>query len=497
MEDSGTTLTQKSASGVAWIASLQVSRQVLSLVSVSVLARNVPESASGLLSMATVLMNFFDTFKDFGTNSALVRETHLTDRIISTVFWINCMVGLALAGIVFGLSAPAALFFHEPALAPVVQALAWYFFLSALGTVPGAMLTRQMAFRKSSLAQLVGSLTGTGFAITLALMGAGVWSLVVANLMITGVTSLVFWIFSPIRLRWVLDLKGAKSLASYGVKLSGFSIVNYFSRNADNLIVGRYLGSKPLGYYQMGYTLMTYPLSNFSTLIAGVLFPAMAQVKEETERFRTAMVRASALVSLFTFPVMLGLFVTADPFVRVVLGGKWLPVIGLLRVFAPLGMLQSVVTLVGLVYTARGRTGLLFAWGSFSGAVLVLSFFIGVRWGIQGVANCYAIAWGLLLFPGLHLALRQIDLPILEFCRGLWPTFAASIAMTLVSGACLYGLGRAGVVNAPVRLFGTAAIGATFYVTVMYWWRPPVMDEFRSLVKDSGNPAIAKLARFL
>src|SRR5579862_1299203 len=198
------TLTQKSASGVAWTASLQVSRQLLSVLSVSVLARTVPEAAYGLMSMATVLMNFFDTFKDLGTNSALVRETHLTDTLISTVFWINCVAGLVLSGIVFGLSAPAAFFFHEPALAAVVRAFSWYFLLSALGTVPGAMLSRRMEFQKSSMVQLAGSVVGTVVAISIAVTGGGVWSLVIANLVMTGVTSLGFWIYSPIRLQWAL-----------------------------------------------------------------------------------------------------------------------------------------------------------------------------------------------------------------------------------------------------------------------------------------------------
>ena len=497
MENSGTTLTQKAASGVAWTTGLQVSRQVLSVVSVSVLARKVPASAYGLVSMAMVLTNFFDTFRDLGTTSAVVRETYLTDAIVSTLFWVNCIVGLLMSAIVFGLSSPAAVFFHEIALAGVVKGIALYFFLGALGTLPGAMLTRQMAFRKCAMAQLAGAVVGTGLAIVLAILGNGVWSLVLGSLATTAVTSLGYWILRPIQLRWAMDLREVYGMVSFGVKLCGFNIVNYFSRNADNLIVGRYLGMNPLGYYQMGYTLMTYPLSNFSSLIAQVLFPAMSQVKNDNERFRTAFLRACSLVSLFTFPAMLGLFVTADPFVRVVLGTKWIPVAGLLKVFAPLGMAQSVYTLVGLIYTTKGRTGLLFAWGLFSSTIYVLSFVIGVRWGIQGVASCYAIAWTLVAIPGLYIPLRLVDLTVPGLCSSLWPTLGASLAMTVAAGGWLSGLRLIGVANPVVQLFSTAAIGAAFYMALMYWWKPPVMSELRSLIKESGNPRVARLARFL
>ena len=197
MEKPGSTLTQKAASGVAWTGTLQVSRQLLSIVSVSVLAHKIPATAYGILSMATVLTNFFDTFRDLGTNSALVRESHLTDGIVSTVFWLNCIVGAMISGVVYLLSIPVAAFYHEPALTAVVRVLSVYFFLGALGTVPGAMLTREMAFRKLTAAQMVSAIAATVTAVGIALMGGGIWSLVVANLLLTASTSLGYWICGP------------------------------------------------------------------------------------------------------------------------------------------------------------------------------------------------------------------------------------------------------------------------------------------------------------
>src|SRR5262249_27813876 len=156
-------------------------------------------------------------------------------------------------------------------------------------------------------------------------------------------------------------------------------------------------------YYQMAYTLMMYPLMNISSVVAQVLFPAFAQVQHDLERFRSAFIRSCMLVSVITFPIMLGLMVTADPFVRVILGSRWAPVIPLLVVFAPLGMLQSIFTMGGLIYNARGRTDWLLRWGILSSTVYVLSFFIGLRWGILGVAVSYTIAWMLLMYPGFEI----------------------------------------------------------------------------------------------
>src|SRR5262245_36252147 len=139
MANSSASLTQKATSGVAWSAIFQVTRQLLSILSVSILARHVPQSAYGIVAMAAVLMNFLEIFRDLGTTNALVREPDLNDTLLSTVFWINCMLGLLIPAIIMAVSIPAARFFHEPALAPVVRVMSLGFFLNALGVVPTAL----------------------------------------------------------------------------------------------------------------------------------------------------------------------------------------------------------------------------------------------------------------------------------------------------------------------------------------------------------------------
>src|SRR4051794_39555804 len=393
----GTTLTQKTTSGVAWSGIFQFARQALSLLSVSVLARLVPPSAYGLIAMAVIFANFFDSFRDLGTGNAIVRELNLNDRFVTTIFWANGILGAALFGCVYALSVPAAAFFHQPALTAVIQVMAVNFFVNALGTVPMAILTRQMAFRQLGIVQFAGALTGTVTAITLALLGYGVWSLVCGTLANNAVATLLSWVYAPLRIGWVMDFGVIRSISRYSLNLTGYGVVNYFTRNADNLIVGRVLGPVPLAYYQMAYTLMTFPLQNFCALIAQVLFPAMSNIREDNERLRSAFLRTSMLIAFFTFPAMLGLLVTADPFVRAVLGTKWLPVATVLLVFAPLGMGQSLLSVTGVIYNVKGRSDWQFALGTFCGALYVLSFYVGSRWGIQGVAEAYALMWTALL----------------------------------------------------------------------------------------------------
>jgi lipopolysaccharide exporter len=497
MSSAPPSLTRKATSGVAWSAVFQVGRQLLSIVSVFVLAHFVPPGAYGVVAMAVICMNFLETFRDLGTTNALVREPDLTDALISSIFWLNCILGTAVTLCMVLVSVPVAAFFHEPQLSPVVRALSVTFFLNALGVVPTALLNREMSFRNINVASFAGAVVGTALSIAMAIRGAGVWSLVAGTLTSTAVNTVAVWTLCPWRVQWVLKWKPIRSIASYTLHLSGFNILNYLSRNADNLIVGRFLGDISLGHYQMAYTVMTYPLSTFSSVICQVLFPAMSQVHDDNVRFRRAFIRTCMLISLFTFPMMLGLTVTARPLVYVVLGEKWLPVGGLLTVFGPLGMVQSITTVAGIIYNAKGRTDLMFRWGVTSSILFVLSFFIGLRWGIMGVATSYAIMFALLLVPGLVIPFRLIELSLWDFCKHLWPVLKASLLMTAVVAAWMAALRWLGVTSPHVTLFSSVAVGAVTYILLLLWWAPPALVELRNISETSGNSILARAARWL
>src|SRR6516165_7707764 len=135
-------LTQRTASGVAWTSAFQITRQVLQVVSVSVLARHVPPAAYGLIAMAFLVTSLLETIRDAGTGQALIREREMSNEIASTAFWLNCGIGSLAALLVVFSAWPAARFFHEPQIIPVLHVLPISFFRGCMGFVPTAILTR-------------------------------------------------------------------------------------------------------------------------------------------------------------------------------------------------------------------------------------------------------------------------------------------------------------------------------------------------------------------
>ena len=241
----GRTLTQRTAAGVAWTSAFQVTKQLLQVVSVSVLARHVPPAAYGLIAMAVLVTGLLETIRDAGTGSALIREREMTDEIASTAFWLNCAIGGIAASLLILGAWPASLFFHEPQVIPVLRVLSISFFLGAVSVVPTAVLNRAMEFKKLALVQTAAAIIGTLVAITVAIAGGKVWSLVAGTLSIASVTAIGVWILAPVRLRFVFHPEAAKRILRFGLNLSGFHIFNYFSRNTDNLLVGKISWKNP------------------------------------------------------------------------------------------------------------------------------------------------------------------------------------------------------------------------------------------------------------
>lgn len=489
-------LTARSASGVAWSMGAQVARQLLSIVSVSVLAHLIAPTEYGLIGMAATVTNILDNLKDLGTGYALVQRKEINPRMVSSVFWLNLLVGLSLTLTALAVSPMAASFFREPKLQPVLAVLSLNFLAYSLATVPNALLTRQMDFRPVAVAQVAGGVAGTSVGISMALQHYGVWSLVGAGLTSNLVTSLLTWWFS----RWLpqldVGLADLRGVARFGATLSAFNLVNYAARNADSILVGRFLGKGPLGYYQMGYSLLLYPLGMITNVVAQVLVPVFSKVQDDNARFRFNYCRVSALLAVLTAPLMLGLTAVAKPFVYALLGEKWAPVARLLLIFAPLGAAQSTVTLFGQIYLCKGRPEGLLRWALVSSTCYCAAFYFGLERGIEGVALAYACVWIVLVFPGMKLAFRLIDLRLRDYLAVLAPAFLSAAVMAGAVALLQIWLERQGVPWA-AQLALCVLAGVAIYPALLWLWAKRLLGEVREVMTATGNEWLERAAAWL
>lgn len=422
-------LQQRAASGVKWSTVSQAGRQVMQLATTLVLARLLSPDDFGLASMALVVVGFVLLFKDLGTAAAIIQRRELSPELLSSVFWVNVLFGALASAAIFAAAPLLAAFYREPQVTPLIQALSVSFLLSSLGVLQQALLERDLAFDRLAKAELAAVVAGALGGIGGALAGAGVWSLVVQSILMAGVTSLMLWLSARWRPRLYCSWREIRPLLGYSLNLVGFNTFNYLARNADYLLIGRFLGAAPLGYYTLAYRIMLYPIQNIAAVIGRVVFPVFAQVQDDHGRFRQGYLRVIGMIALVTFPLMLGLLLLSEPLVAALFGPQWAPVATLLMIFAPLGLAQSIGTTVGTIYQAKGRTDLLLYWGVASGLCVVTAVALGLRWGVLGVAGAYAAASFLLAYPSFAIPLRLIDLPTLELGRALWRPCASALVM--------------------------------------------------------------------
>jgi O-antigen/teichoic acid export membrane protein len=423
---------KSAAISIKWSTLSQIGRQGMQLATLIILANLLTPADFGLVGMATIVTGFAAIFKDLGTSAAVIQRPEIPDDLLQSIFWLNVVFGLCLTFLLLGISPFIANLYHEPRVAKILSVLAPTFLIAGFSILHQSLLERKLEFNKLAKIEMVATLLAAIVGMSSALLGAGVWSLVYQTITLISTTTLQLWIATPWQPKLVFDWREVKSVTGFSLNLTGFSIFNYFARNADYFLIGRFLGAQSLGYYTLAYRLMFYPLQNIASVIGRVVFPIFSQMQHDHARFSYAYLRVTRTIALVSFPLMMGIWILAEPFVMAVFGSKWQPIIILLLILSPIGIIQSIGTTVGAIYQAKGRTDWMLWWGLSAGTLVVLSFGIGLRWGLVGVASAYAIVSSLLIYPSFAIPFRLIDLSMREFLAGLGRPFLCSSLMLLV-----------------------------------------------------------------
>lgn len=211
------------------------------------------------------------------------------------------------------------------------------------------------------------------------------------------------------------------------------------------------------------------------------MFPAFAAMQTDHARFRQAYLRASAVTAFFTFPLMTGAAVLAPELIALFLGPRWGRVAQVLRILAPIGMLQSLTTMTAHIYMATGSTRAMFRWNTLFSVVLVAGFVAGLPWGIMGVAAIYAVLSFLLAIPTLAIPFRLIGLRLTALWESVRLIAVSTAAMAAVVAALRWVLVFR--VKAPTLVtFGICVVlGAAFYFWFMYYRRSAVFRDVLTL----------------
>lgn len=477
--DRGENVERRTLHGLRWTATSTVGQQAMQFAFTAVLAHLIAPNQFGLVAMITVFTGFAALFADLGLSPAIVQRPEIEERHLSSALWASLVTGAVATLVVMALAPLVSSFYREPELLALTLAIAPVLLITSLSGVQTALLQRDMNFRRLVLIENVAFAAGNAVAIVMALSGLGAWSLVGLAIVTAVLRTGLLWARSGWRPSLEADRRSLRELWRFGGHFTGFNLVNYWSRNADNLLIGRFLGTNDLAYYSRAYNLMLAPVYLVSSTTSGPMFSSLSRTQGDKQRVRTSYLYALKWVGVISFPCVVILFFVSEPLIRTVFGTEWLPTVPILRILWACALLQCVVQLAGVVFTSQGRTDLMFKLAIVWTGTVVVGFVIGLHWGLTGVAVAYTCCNALNAIPVFVFSGRLIGVSLRDVGRVL---VGAGVAST-VTGASVWAVERylKTTVGAPLQLVVGVSAGIAVYLLAVYVLSPSTFQELKRL----------------
>ncbi len=454
-------LKRKSVRGGAVTVALQGATIAIQLTSTVILARLLSPKDYGIMAMVLAVTNFAGLFRDLGLSSAAIQKRDLTRAQQSNLFWLNVAMGTLLTGLVAAASPLVVWFYGKSELLWVTVALSFSFLIGSFGAQHGAMLVRNMQFGRQGIASISGALFSLAVSVLLATQGWSYWSLVWGNLAGAMATTLLLIVLSPFRPGWIRAGTGIREMLKFGANVTAFGFINYFHRNLDNILIGKFVGADALGLYSRAYALLMLPLSSLRGPINAVGFPALSRLQDQPEAYRSYYRKVTQVLALLSMPFTAFLFVSSEQIIHLLLGPAWNGVTPIFAILALVAFVQPVITLWGMVMLSRGMAQRYVQIGAVNAGCSALGFAAGLPWGAVGVATGYAIVTYVTAVPILAWAFRDTPLRLRDFFAGTSRPFIASV---LAAGMCIALSNQWGDLDVLIRLGISISIFAALYL---------------------------------
>jgi len=452
-------------SGIAWTALLRWSSQVVSWTATVFVARVLLPGDYGLLTMAMIPIGLVRIAEDFGLDAILVQDRTIVGERQAQLAGFVLGVGALLTAVSMLLAAPIAAFFKEPDVAQLIAVLSLLFLTDALQVVSRAILQRRLAFLKIATVLFVQVVVTQGVLLTAALLGLGRWSLVLANVAGGVAAASMMWASAPYRISWPRQLKDLARPLLQGWRVMASRFAYYAYSTSDQTIIGRFLGKDALGAYSFTITFANLPFQEASSIITKVVPGIFSTVQNRRDELRRYFLILTESLVLLTLPMSVGLALTADLVVSVILGPNWHAVVLPLQLMCAYSAFQGSQILIShlMMWTGQFRAQM---WCSIlTGVVLPLSFLALAGRGLVAIALAWSIVYPLTNLPPLLIGLRTVRVSFVQWLKASGPAAVGCLLMTVAVLAV-----RMATTHDPdvVRLAAAIGVGGTVYAAVIW-----------------------------
>lgn len=383
---------KKFIAGIKWSFVQQVGTQLVNYGSVFILAILLTPEDFGKVALVIVLIGVFESINGFGVGQLIIRDGTTSEETLSTYFWLVFFLSIGLVLICLVAGGFYSLLFNLENLEEfnlLIAVSSSSLIINGVNSIFTAMYNRDMNFKSQSIYFVISIFLGNVLAILAAYFGLGYWSLIIKNIAPVLVLSFCFLFFSPYRIHFHFNKLLIQNAWSFTSGITYFNAVNFLVRNLDYIVIGKFFDLATVGQYSIAYKIMIFPMKNITSRIQAVLYPMLANIKEDLKRVERTYTIVVSGIGYLVFPLAVLLSTLAPiwvPFFFDIV--KYDKLVSLVAILSIVGAAQAITSPVMNLYLISGKTGVLFRMGMLVAAISILGFFIG---GLSG--NIYTFAW--------------------------------------------------------------------------------------------------------
>lgn len=401
--------------------------------SLMVLARLLDPEDFGLMGMVTVVTGVFSLFKDAGLSTVTIQRATITNEQVSTLFWINMLVGAVLGLLTVGAAPILASFYNEPRLFWITVALATGFLIQAAGVQHGALLQRKMNFIALSAIEIISVLVSIAVGIGMAILGYGYWALVGMAIILPAASTMCLWL----TVNWAPGPPrrgvGSSGMLRFGGMATLNGLVVYIAFNLEKVLLGRFWGAEALGIYGRAYQLINIPTENLNSAIGGVALSVLSRLQDDASRFKNYFLNFYSLIISVTLPITILCALFAEDIIMLLLGPKWKDAVPIFRLLTPTILAFALVNPFSPFLMSLGMVARSLKIAFVLAPVMIVAYVLGLPHGPNGVAFAYSTVMTVSVIPLIAWCIHGTMIS----SRDIWkassrPLFSAIVAAGLV-----------------------------------------------------------------
>lgn len=480
-------LKNKTIKGTLWSAVENVTRLGVTFVVSIILARLLSPEEYGLIGILTIFIALFNAIVDSGFTNALIRKQDATDTDFSTVFYINLVLSLVLAAILFCCAKPIAIFFERPELVALTKVMSSVVVINALAIVQRARTTKEIDFKTQTKITFISSIVSGTIGIVMAYMGYGVWALVGQQISNQLLSTILFWIYNRWMPKLIFSWESFKEMWSFGSKLLVSSLIDTVWKEVYQVVIGKCYTPATLGLYTRAKQFADLCSSNLSAVVGRVSFPVLSNIQDDRERLKLAYKRVIKTSMLPTFVLMLGMAACAESMIQVLIGNQWLGCVPMLQIICTYGMLYPLHALNLNMLQVQGRSDLFLKLEIIKKIIalgpLLLGIFVDIYWMLVGTFVTGIISY----YLNAYYSGPFLNYSIKEQIKDILPSFGVAVAMAIPVFAM-----RFIPINSYLMLPLQIVVGAIITISICEATKLPEYIEIKEIVTPLLNKVIKR-----